>query len=267
RNPAEGVKALQTGFKAGITLVDTADCYARGISEVLVGIAARKAPADIVICTKVGLLKTPIAQLSARRHGGVTDRLPSRVGDGVIPQSFAPGYVRAAAHRSLRRLRRDRIELLVLHEPPGEVIHRAEFLPALTRLQRDGDIGAFGICCTTVESALEALEIQGISSLQVVTNVLDTSIVDAIADRAAEHGVGLIGIAVLGDGTILSKVPAADRELTLRGCITEMVSDQRLSSVLVGASNPAHVAGLVAAAGKPLDDAERARFRRLLSIS
>ena len=37
RSPGEGRRALDAALHAGVTLFDTADCYARGISERLVG--------------------------------------------------------------------------------------------------------------------------------------------------------------------------------------------------------------------------------------
>src|SRR4051794_31583448 len=52
RSLREGVEALHTAYDRGITLFDTADCYARGLSERLVGRAFRRGAPDVVISTK-----------------------------------------------------------------------------------------------------------------------------------------------------------------------------------------------------------------------
>ena len=92
RSPAEGRRAIDAARRAGINLFDTADCYARGISERLLGRALLAEPGDVVVCTKVGLLKTPLAVLSARRAGARGEEASSRAG------SPAAGPLRAASH-------------------------------------------------------------------------------------------------------------------------------------------------------------------------
>jgi aryl-alcohol dehydrogenase-like predicted oxidoreductase len=270
RSPRTGVAALRTAFEAGVTFVDTADCYARGISERLVGRAVRDAgediaAEDIVVCTKVGLLKTPAATFMARPFGGPTDELPGRrEGAPATPQCFEPRYVIRAAHASLRRLGRDRIDLLVMHEPSADAIRRGAFLPALEWLRSAGDIGAYGICCTSVEAAEAALDLPGVACLQVPANLADLTIPEAIAERAAARGVSLVAIAVLGDGSLLTNLPADERRLGLRGLVAGMLADQRFASILVGASSPGHVRELIDAAAAPLDEAELSRLRLLL---
>lgn len=58
RGIPEGTAALSQALDLGIGLVDTADVYARGISERIVGRVVRTRPSTVVM-TKVGLLKTP----------------------------------------------------------------------------------------------------------------------------------------------------------------------------------------------------------------
>jgi len=269
RSPRTGLAALRTAFEAGLNFVDTADCYARGLSERLVGRAARDADDGagdaIVVCTKVGLLKTPAATFTASPFGGATDALPARTeGGSAIPQCFEPRYVIRAAHASLRRLGRERVELLVMHEPSAEAIRRRTFLPALEWLRSAGDIAAYGVCCTSVEAAEAALELPGITCLQIPANLEDLRIPDAIAGRAASLGISLIGIAVLGDGGLLAKLPPEDRPLGLRGLVAGMLGDERFASILVGASNPGHVRELIDAAARPLDQEDLDRLLHLL---
>src|SRR5215218_2691159 len=144
RTPGEGRRALDAALHAGVNLFDTADCYARGISERLVGRALRGS-GEAVVCTKVGLLKTPAALVLARRAGARGDalRLAGLSRGGAAAGCYEPGYVTAALERSLRRLGRERVELLLLHAPPLQVIRAQRFLPALDELVRAGRVGAF----------------------------------------------------------------------------------------------------------------------------
>ncbi|MBD4427377.1 aldo/keto reductase, partial [Xanthomonas citri pv. citri] len=55
RGVREGARTLEAALDLGVTLVDTADVYARGIAERLVGRAVATRP-DVAVMTKAGLL-------------------------------------------------------------------------------------------------------------------------------------------------------------------------------------------------------------------
>ncbi len=110
RSPAAGLDAVAAAREAGIDLFDTADCYARGLSERVLGRALRGQRDAVVICTKVGLLKTPAARVAARRAGGCAR----------AARCFEASYVAWAAERSLRRLRTGHIDVLLLHSPSAQ---------------------------------------------------------------------------------------------------------------------------------------------------
>ena len=95
----EIVAAYQAGFDAGIDWIDTAEVYGPHTSEELVGRAVRGRK-DVMVFTKVG---------------------PRPLGHG-----YEPGAIRAAVQDSLRRLRRDVIDLYQLHQPvPGMDVEAA----------------------------------------------------------------------------------------------------------------------------------------------
>lgn len=82
------VEAMRAGFDAGIDWVDTAEIYGSGWSEVLIGRAIRGRP-KVMVFTKV----------ASRPRGTGYER----------------ASIRRAAEASLRRLRRDVIDLYQLH--------------------------------------------------------------------------------------------------------------------------------------------------------
>lgn len=92
---AESTSAVHAAYDAGIRFFDTADIYGAGHSERIVG-AALKGRTDAFIATKFGNLFDE----ENKRHGGPIEE---------------PAHVRKAAEASLKRLGRDRIDLLQLH--------------------------------------------------------------------------------------------------------------------------------------------------------
>jgi aryl-alcohol dehydrogenase-like predicted oxidoreductase len=116
---AESERVLDAYVAHGGNFVDTADSYAGGRSEIILGnwLRARGSRDDIVLATKVG---------KSADHPGVSARA-----------------ITAAVEASLRRLRTDRIDLLYLHIDDPEVPFE-ETLLAVDELVRAGKVRYFG---------------------------------------------------------------------------------------------------------------------------
>ncbi len=255
RSTADGRRALEEARRCGINLFDTADCYARGISERVIGRAIRHGRDDVVISTKVGLLKTPVALVSAARRS--PDLRPRRVAQlrAMAPgakgsQCFADGYVEKAVERSLRRLSTDRVELLLLHDPPLEQIRAQTFLPAVERLRQAGKVLHFGVSCATEGQALAALELPALACLQVPYNLSREDLVGAVRGQSERRGVAIMAMAPFGDGTLLKAAQDQGHPLDVvaRACLHFALSAAGVSSVVAGMSTAEHVRANVAAA-------------------
>jgi aryl-alcohol dehydrogenase-like predicted oxidoreductase len=243
RSTGEGRRALDAALHAGVTLFDTADCYARGISERLVGRALR-GTADALVCTKVGLLKTPAALLLARRSGGEDLRLNGLARGGAAAGCWEPAYVVAAVDRSLRRLGRSSVDVLLLHAPPTDTIRAQRFVPALEGLLAGGKVRAVGLSCATPEAADAALEVPGIACLQIPFSAARRDLLEHVRAPAAERGIGLMGAGPFGDAQLLGS-GADPREL-----LWTALAEPGLASVVAGMARPEHVrANVTAAAG------------------
>lgn len=118
------VRIVHAALDQGVNLVDTADMYAAGESEVIVGKALRGRHDDVVLATKghFPLAEGPNQGGNGRRH-----------------------LIRAV-EASLRRLRTDHIDLYQVHRPDWDT-DPEETLGVLTDLVREGKIRAFG--CST----------------------------------------------------------------------------------------------------------------------
>jgi aryl-alcohol dehydrogenase-like predicted oxidoreductase len=114
----------------GINFFDTADSY--GESEVRLGRALGRHRDEVVIGTKFG----------------------SAVGEGGMGGA-APGYVREAVERSLRRLETDRIDLYQLHRP-DPLVPIADTLGVLDELVHEGKVREIGCSNFSAEMLQEA---------------------------------------------------------------------------------------------------------------
>ncbi len=113
RQRAQEVRALQTGIDLGATLIDTAEMYAEGRAEEVVGAAIRGRRDSIYVVSK------------------------------VLPQHASRAGTVKACEASLKRLRTDRIDLYLLHWRGG--IPFAETLAGFDDLLQAGKIRGFGV--------------------------------------------------------------------------------------------------------------------------
>jgi aryl-alcohol dehydrogenase-like predicted oxidoreductase len=151
---AEAAEAVRAALDAGIGLFDTANIYGQGSSELILG---RTLPArGVEICTKAGFVTPaplwmlrmvkPALRAVASRRGGVRSELAQRRSQGY-PQRFDAVHLARSLNGSMRRLRRDRVDVFLLHNPkPDEAVRDDLWLWVETELAR-GRIGAFGISC------------------------------------------------------------------------------------------------------------------------
>ena len=121
---ADSIRIIRRAVEAGINFLDTADVYARGESEEIVGKALAGRRDDVVLATKF--------------HGSM--------GDGPNERGTSRRWIMHACEASLRRLGTDWIDLYQAHRFDSETALE-ETLSALTDLQREGKIRYFG--CST----------------------------------------------------------------------------------------------------------------------
>ncbi len=102
-DPKKAEEILHTAFDQGINFVDTADVYDGGQSEAAVGRAVKERTEKIYVATKCGRRIQP--------HSN---------------EGYTPERLRKHVEDSLRNTGLDRLDLIQLHCPPGEVYHRDE---------------------------------------------------------------------------------------------------------------------------------------------
>ena len=177
----EGRAILRQALALGVNFIDTADVYQSGASEETIGEVISPTMSNVVVATKGGMVRT------AERMG--TDARPS--------------HLREAFEASLRRLRRDRIDLYQLHRvDPRSPIE--ESLAVLRDLQREGRIRAVGVSNVTLPELERARKVVPIASVQNRYNVLDRESEDVL-DYCAKHEIAFLPWFPLGHGKIGSE--------------------------------------------------------------
>jgi len=197
---ADTVRLVADAVERGISFFDTADMYSQGESETLLGEALAAHRHRVVIATKVGYTLPAQGRAVARvkpllrpllKRLGVRRSMVPAAARGALAQNFSSDYILEAAHRSLKRLRTDYIDVYQLHSPPSDVLSSGDFLEPLEKLRRQGKVRCYGVACQNVADALMCLRYPELATVQVAINLLDQEGIASTlaAARAAELGV------------------------------------------------------------------------------
>jgi hypothetical protein len=121
----ESIAVFEAAYEAGIRYVDVAPLY--GLAEDVVGDRLQSRRGDVVLATKVGIARPRLSGLSSllrKTLRPVALRLPAvkqfalRQAQSLVTTGlFHPDQVRSSLEDSLRRLKTEWIDVLLLHEP------------------------------------------------------------------------------------------------------------------------------------------------------
>jgi aryl-alcohol dehydrogenase-like predicted oxidoreductase len=212
-NDKEALATLYSAFDRGINFYDTADIYAQGRSERLLGEAFKHRRASVFIATKAGYRSMGPGRLCAslRRFLAPTIRLAAALGrqaNRLHPvtqtQCFSAQYLRTAIEASLRRLQTDYLDIFQLHSPPCTVIETGEFIETLDQAKSQGKIKYYGVSCRTIADVRFCLLHPGISVVQAPINLLQFKNALSMLALAERKGVPVIARQPLASG-LLSK--------------------------------------------------------------
>jgi aryl-alcohol dehydrogenase-like predicted oxidoreductase len=188
---------VEAALDNGVNFFDTADSYAQGASETMLGKALGGRRDEAVIATKFGM-----------DMGGTYP--------GALANRASRGYVARAVEGSLARLGTDHIDLYQLHTP-DRITPVEETLEALSGLVRAGKVRYIG--CSNLASwevADAALVAEAIGSEHFVTAQNEYSLYNRSAEAelvpALEHyGMSLLPYFPLAYGLLTGKYAKADR--------------------------------------------------------
>jgi aryl-alcohol dehydrogenase-like predicted oxidoreductase len=173
---------------AGINFFDTADAYAGGESESLLGRMLRSRRDDVVIATKVGF----------------------RTGSALIRSGLSRRHILWSVDQSLKRLGTDWIDLYLVHrEDP--ITRLEETLQALDTIVRAGKVRYLGFSNWSAWRAAAALEIQKANGLAPFTHgqmhysLLGRDVERDVIPMMRHYGLGLAVWSPLASGFLSGK--------------------------------------------------------------
>ncbi|MBT2186073.1 aldo/keto reductase [Sphingobium nicotianae] len=188
---AEVDALVRVAIDAGVNLIDTADVYAEGISEQLVGQALRNlgiARSDVVLATKVSDV----------------------VGDGPNDMGTSRYHICASVEASLRRLQVEHIDLYQLHDfdfaTPIE-----ETVEALDSLVRRGLIRYVGVSNWTAWQLAKArghadrMGLARYQSHQAYYSLVSRDVEREVVPFMAHEGMGMLVWGPLAGGSLTGK--------------------------------------------------------------
>ena len=185
----ESIRIIHRALDAGINFVDTADVYARGESEEIVGKALKGRRDSVVLATKV--------------HGVMDDADPNSRGN-------SRRWIVQEVEASLRRLQTDWIDLYQIHRWDPWIDHE-ETLGALTDLQRQGKIRYLGSSTYPPSAIVEAqwvAEKRGLARFvceQPPYSILVRGVETEVLPTCERYGMGVIPWSPLAGGWLTGR--------------------------------------------------------------
>ena len=165
------ILAIRRAIDRGLVHIDTAEIYARGLVEELVGEAIAGYRGDVFLASK------------------------------IHPDHATYAGTLLACEKSLRRLRTDRLDLYLLHWRGTQPLE--ESVRALEELKKEGKILAWGLSNFDVADIENAVEIAGegvIACNQVLYNLSERDAEHVILPVCERHGMAFVGYSPLGSG-------------------------------------------------------------------
>lgn len=197
---ADAATTLQAAWDVGVRAFDTAPHYGVGLSERRIGDFLQGKPRDeVIVCTKVG---RRLVEASADVQGvdgfyGTPDL--TRVFD------YSRDGVRASLEDSLGRLRLDRVDIVLVHDPDDHLEEAAgSAYPALAELRDEGMIGMIGAgmnSATALSWLIERTDLDCVLAAGRYT-LLDTSAAGSLFPLCLRRGVRVLAGGVFNSGIL-----------------------------------------------------------------
>jgi D-threo-aldose 1-dehydrogenase len=269
----ESRRLVDAAYDAGVRHFDVARSYGYGRAETVLGEALAGRRDDTVLVTKVGIGVPPagITRVGIGAARALVRRLPGarrsvrRAARGVAtrPGRLRPDQVRHDVETSLRALRTDRVDVLLLHEATAADL-TPELLELLRSLRAEGRIGRFGLGTSVAES------VAAVGAAPAFTEVVQVpdSVVSPVRRRHPELDRPLFTHSVLRDGMAAlrpSAGAALDGDALAAQILAEAARQNPGGTVLFSSTREERVRAYGGLAGADPASLTNAEFGRLFT--
>jgi len=196
RDDHESVATIHRALDLGVNFLDTADMYAVGENERLVGRAIKGRRREVILATKFGNMRNEKGDFL-----GINGR---------------PEYVRQCCDASLMRLGIEQIDLYYQHRVDPQVPIE-ETVGAMAELVRSGKVKYLGLSEAGAATIRRAMKVHPITALQSEYSLWSRDMESEILPVCRELGIGFVPYSPLGRGFLTGRfkkvedLPEGDR--------------------------------------------------------
>lgn len=188
-DPGEAIATIHAAVDAGITMIDTADMYAGGKNETLVGRALEGIRDRVFLASKFGNMRLP---------------------DGTRKVNGKPEYVFAACDKALARMGVDFIDLYYLHRM-DPTVPIEDTVGAMAQLIEQGKVGAIGLSEAGANTIRRAQATHPLAAVQTEYSLASRDVEAEILPTCRELGIGFVAYAPLSRGLLSGEISSLDQ--------------------------------------------------------
>jgi aryl-alcohol dehydrogenase-like predicted oxidoreductase len=188
----QAVRLIRRAVDLGVTLIDTAEAYGPFLSEEIVGEALQGIRDKVVLETKFGF---DIDPATGQRRGGLNSR---------------PDHIKRVVEAQLRRLKTDRIDVLIQHRVDPQVPIE-DVAGAVKDLVAAGKVLHFGLSEPGVQTIRRAHAVLPLAVIQNEYSMLWRGPEAQVLPVCEELGIGFVCWSPLGMGFLTGSVASDAR--------------------------------------------------------
>lgn len=255
----QSIRIIGAALELGVTTFDTAPLYGSGTSEGILGRTLPRLGTETIIISKFGrepprlgtrrFLAT-VARPLSKQLRTTACRRTATIAPARSSLDFSAARARASLERSLKRLRRDALDILLFHSPSVQHLAETDAPALLDSLVNAGKIRMWGVSADDSDVASLAMTIPGCSVLEYPFN---PACHDFVASGATATGVklgmGLLARSPFNGGRLLS--PNNPRTVKEGGNASSLLlyslHHSGATSVIVAPGSTEHLTDLVCA--------------------
>jgi aryl-alcohol dehydrogenase-like predicted oxidoreductase len=181
----ESIKTLHKAIDLGVNFFDTADMYASGANEKLVGNAFKGRWSDVILATKFGVMRGPNGEW--------------------LGLNGQPEYIQKACEQSLLNLGTESIDLYYMHRQAPDVEIEV-IVGAMADLVKQGKVKYIGLSEVNAETIRRAHKVHPITAIQSEYSLWSREPQQEIFEVCKELGITFVSYSPLGRGFLTGAI-------------------------------------------------------------
>jgi aryl-alcohol dehydrogenase-like predicted oxidoreductase len=184
-NDAESINTLHKAIDLDVNFFDTADMYASGANEKLIGKAFKGRWDEVVLATKFAVMRGPNGEW--------------------LGLNGQPEYIKKACEQSLVNLGTEAIDLYFMHrqDPKVEI---EEIVGTMSELVKQGKVKYIGLSEVDADTIRRAHKVHPITALQTEYSLWSREPEQELFDVCKELGISFVSYSPLGRGFLTGAI-------------------------------------------------------------